>query len=147
MNVKLKKSIALIAKLRHYVPEKITQMVYSAHVVSHINYVLNVWSKGSRKHLIKISKNQRTALCISKFIKDHTMSKDVFKHCKELPFEKLRDVSLYKIMWKISHEIAPRSIYNLLDENGFLQCPRTKEIYIAIQKHRIGKKTIFVTKV
>ena len=98
--------------------------------------------------IFKISKNQRTALCVSKFIKDHTMSKDVFKHCKELPSEKLRDVSLYKIMWKISHEIAPHSISNLLDENGILHSVREQRKFILpYKKHRTGKKTIFVTKV
>ena len=98
---------------------------------------------GSRKHLIKISKNQITALCISKFIKDHTMPKDVFKHCKALPFEKLRNASLYKSMWKISHEIDPHSISNLLDENGILHSVREQRKFILPYKNTEVAKNYF----
>ena len=141
--VKMKKSLALLAKLRHFVPTKQLKMIYAAHIESHINYGLTAWSSAPERFLKKIKNNQLKALCLMNF-KDFSDANDnLFKETKFLPLSKIKKLCICKLFWKISHKQAPDSVISLLEHNGAIPSIRESEKFILPFKSTFVSKRFF----
>ena len=124
------KSLALLAKLRHFVPVKQLKMIYAAHIESHINYGLTAWRSAPDRFLKKIKNSKLKALCLMNFKDFSDASDNLFKETKFLPLSQIKKLCICKLFWKISHKQAPDSVISLLEHNGAVPIIREPEKFI-----------------
>jgi len=60
--IKVSRTVALIAKLRHFLPTHTLINIYQALIVPHLTYGLTVWGQACESYLDKLLKLQKRAL-------------------------------------------------------------------------------------
>ena len=112
-NKKITKSIGILCKLRHYVPENSLKTFYNASIQSHVDYGLILWGNAARVHLNKIELSLKKAVRIMSFKNRFEHSLPLFKNLGILPFEKNVTFLLAKFMWKYVNNLHPPSVLNI----------------------------------
>ena len=69
IKTKLNKGNAILAKLRHFVPEETVKNVYHAHIESHLLYGLTTWGSAPKSYINDIISKQKKSIKIMKFVK------------------------------------------------------------------------------
>ena len=86
---KLVKGNAILAKVRHFVPQDLLKNTYHAHFQPHIDYGLTVWGHAAKTNLEVINRQQRKAIRIMNFKKtDFKETDQLFKENEILPLIK-----------------------------------------------------------
>ena len=94
---KIFKSICLLRNTKHYVNQNALTNVYNSLVLPHFIYCSNVWNDGSRSHLNKLYKLQKTADRIITGSSYDIRTKEIFDHLEWEPIEnilKKREISM-----------------------------------------------------
>ena len=75
VSLKIRKTVGLLAKLRHFVPRQILLKIYQSLIYPYITYGLAAWGQAAKTHLNKILLLQKRALRIINFSdrRDHVI--------------------------------------------------------------------------
>ena len=87
-NRKIAKSIGILSKLRHYVPESVLKTFYNSFIQSQIDYGLILWGNAARVHLNKIELSIKRAIRIMSFKNKFEHTLPLYKNLGILPLEK-----------------------------------------------------------
>ena len=120
---KLTKGNAILAKVRHFVPQNLLNNTYHAHLQSHLDYGLTVWGHAAKTNLEAINRQQRKALRIMNFKKsDYKETDQLFKESKILPLSSCLNLNSSKVLWRAGNSFlnAPiNSLFNKRENNTF----------------------------
>ena len=126
---KLTKGNAILAKVRHYVPENLLKNTYHAHFQSHIEYGLTVWGHAAKTNLEVVNRQQRKAIRIMNFKKsDFKETDQLFKDNKILPLKSCLNLNSSKIIWRAGNSLLNAPIKSLFNkrENGTFHLPHRR---------------------
>ena len=97
---KIAKSIAILAKLKHYVPRYVLLIIYKSLCLSHMLYALSVWGGSSLSSLKRLNTLQKKGIrhvCNAKY-NSHTSV--LFKQCNVLKLSDMFKIQCCKLMYK-----------------------------------------------
>lgn len=92
--LKLTKTVAMLNRARHTLPESSLIMLYNSFFLSHLNYCSLVWSFTTETNLYRLKLIQKSAIRTITFQKFRSHTTPIFKSLKILPLDSL---FLYKI--------------------------------------------------
>ena len=118
ITTKLVKGNALLAKLRHFVPEKTMLGVYNALIQPHLDYGILSWSSSAQSHLSKIEKLQNKSVRIISFKKREDLPSPLYKFHSILPLKFTIILNQGKFIWKLLHNQLPFSITEIFENHG-----------------------------
>ena len=107
----------ILAKLRHYLPEKTLKNLYNAFIQPHINYGLILWGTADKIQTNKIALNLKKAVRIITFNNKNDHSAPLFKHLGILTFDKNLLFQQGKYIWKYVHSLHPNCIQEIFTVN------------------------------
>ena len=140
---KLIKSNCLLAKLPHFVPQKLLLNLYNAHIQPSIDYCSLVWSSAPKTYLKEISDVQNKSMRIINFCKPPQATIPLYKTSKMLPLYSNINFSSGKLVWKYSNNKLPEATKNIFSEHGVLINTRDNNKYIIPHRStETGKKFI-----
>ena len=148
IKTKLNKGNAILAKLRHFVPEETVKNVYHAHIESHLLYGLITWGSAPKSSINNIISKQKKAIKIMKFVKKREHIDHPFKNNKMLPLPQLRALSMAKLFWKCLNdedfiENVP-NIQEMITFHGIAPNDRDPHKFVAPAKRtRQARQSIF----
>ena len=103
INLKLSKSLGIISKIRHYVPQYLIKMIYYSFFQSHINYGIENWAGAHDSTLDSLRASNNKAVQLMTFSDYRTTAQPLFDNLKLLNFDqtiKLNDDHSHRL---ISH--------------------------------------------
>ena len=115
INLKLSKSIGILAKIRHFVPKTILRSLYFSFINSHIDYNLLNWGSSAQTHLDSVNSNIKKAVRIMSFKDIDEPPLPLFKELNILPLDKSIKLRQAKFMWKLVNNHLPSCISNNFD--------------------------------
>ena len=129
MKSKLVKGNAILAKVRHFVPQDLLKNTYHAHFQPHIDYGLTVWGHAAKTNLEVVNRQQRKAIRIMNFKKtDFKETDKLFKENKILPLKSCLMLNSSKIIWRAGNSLLNAPIKSLFNEreNGTFHIPHRR---------------------
>ena len=138
---KISKSIAILAKLKHYVPKYVLLTIYNSLCMSHISYALPVWggsAKSTLHRLIILQKKGIRHVCNARY-NSHT--EPLFKDCNTLKIEDLFKLNCTKLMYKsikgVVHNYHASKLVSKSDNSNIV----TRQAHnVVILRHRHSKQ-------
>ena len=115
---KLSKTVGLIAKLRHFVPQHTLLNIYRALILPYLSYGLIVWGQASKTHLTKILLLQKKVIRFIFFANRKVHAIPLFIDANILPISFLYFKSVSYLMHDIHTNSAPSKIVNLFSQNN-----------------------------
>ena len=106
----------MLAKLRHFVPEKTLYTLFNAFIQPHIDYGLTAWGSASNTHLSLIHDSLEKSIRIISFKGKNEPSTPLFKKHKILPLEKNITYQQCKFIWKCVNTSQPPAIQDLFEQ-------------------------------
>ena len=100
VKLKLNKSNALLAKLRHYVNPILLRTIYCAIFESHLRYGFQLWGQTQTQVLQNIENIQNKALRIINFQNPWEPSEQIFKESKTFRLKDIVTISNLKLLIK-----------------------------------------------
>lgn len=125
INTKMIKGNALLAKLRHYVPDTVLKNFYNAQIQPHLDYGALVWGTSAQTHISKIAKSHEKSIKIMNFKKKDDLPLPLFKHAKILPLDMNTKFIQGKFIWKLVHGQSTERMQGMFLENGVVQSQRS----------------------
>ena len=113
---KLSKTVGLIAKLRHFVPQHTLLNIYRALILPYLSYGLIVWGQASKTHLTKILLLQKKVICFIFFANRKVHAIPIFIDANILPISFLYFKFVSYLMHDIHTNSAPSKIVNLFSQ-------------------------------
>ena len=111
---KISKTIGIISKVRHLIPQELTRLLYITLVEPYINYCNIVWaSPDPTTKLDKIFKIQKTYCRLITFSKSRAHSLELFQRLNILNVYKLHKYQLLCYMYKLMNNKLPNA-FNFL---------------------------------
>ena len=117
---KLLKGNSLLAKIRHYLPEKLLKNVYNAHIQPFLDYGSLVWIMASKTHLNDIEKLQDKSIRIISFKKKDIPTSPLYLEKKMLPLKQNTELATAKLFWQFNQKSLPASLMETLSGSGVL---------------------------
>ena len=114
---KIAKSIGVLCKARKYLNCETLITLYNCFVYPYLTYGLEVWGSASSCHIQIIEKIQKRAIRIitSSGARDHTA--ELFKSLNILPFKKVYQYCIAKLMFKFAKQIVPSAMRDMFSTN------------------------------
>ena len=113
---KLSTSIALLRKMKKYLPKDARIVFYNSYILPILDYAAVVWGNGLTKQQVhQITKLQKKALKIMLDKPMLTESLSLFKEAKVLPFEQRIKYHTTVLVYKALHNMTPDYIRSLLE--------------------------------
>ena len=134
---KLIKGNAILAKVRHYIPQETLSNTYYAYIHSHLDYGQNLWGYAAQTHLDDIIGQQKKAIKIINFKKKDHESAPLFKESKILPFDKSLQLNSHKLIWKCVNSLSPSTITSL-----FHQREEATTLYVPFRRLDVAQNCI-----
>ena len=97
---KLIKSVAILAKLRYFIPSTTLRNVYNSLIKPHLDYGAISWGAAAPTNLHKIETLQNKAVRIMSFKDKRYNATPLYKHDKILPLRLNTMLNQSKILWK-----------------------------------------------
>ena len=116
LTTKISKTVGLIAKLRHIVPNQTLLNIYKSLIVPYITYGLTSWGNASETLLNKGLVLQKRALRLIHFAQAREHAIPVFLKRKLLPLKSLYYEKNINLMYDINTNFAPIKISNLFSK-------------------------------
>ena len=118
LSKKLSRSIFIINRVKHFLPQRILRSIYFALFHSYISYCPSILACTSNSNIDRISKLQKKVIRIITLsgYRDHT--EQLFTRLRIIPFKKLIYQSQLTFMHSIYHQYAPSSLMNLAQSNA-----------------------------
>ena len=123
---KLSKTVGLIAKLRHFVPQHTLLNIYLALIFLYLSYGLIVWGQASKTHLTKILVLQKKFLRFIFFAHREFHAIPLFIDENILPISFLYFKSVSYLMHDIHTNTAPSKIVNLFSQTSSIHAYNTR---------------------
>ena len=131
----LTSKIALLLKIRKFLPLKIRILYFNAYIQPLINYCLTIWGNCSKQDLHRISKLLKRAARIILDKPHDAPSKPLFKELKWLTIDKYVEYQKAILVYKSLNGIAPQCLQEMFNktqtvyglrstENGYLSVPK-----------------------
>ena len=116
LTTKISKTVGIIAKLRHFVPNRTLLDIYKSLIAPYITYGLTSWGTASKTLLNKILVLQKRVLRLIHFapVREHAIP--LFLKAKLLPFEFQYYEKIANLMYDINTSSAPINISNLFSK-------------------------------
>lgn len=129
---KLSKALAMLYKVKGFLPKKSLITLYNSFFLSHLNYCSLVWNFTTETNINKIKLLQKRAIRIitSSTFREHTIP--LFQNEKILPIELLLQYRIAMFMYDLKEEIIPSCIRSkfLLTEDVHRHNTRSKYFHI-----------------
>ena len=116
----LQKSIGLICKIRHYVNEKTTRMLYYALVYSHLQYGITSWGFADAFYIKPLNTLHNNVLRILANCGYRTKLSPVYKAQNILKLEDIHKLEVRKLMFKIINQYHNSIEFYLLSLEKFI---------------------------
>ena len=141
---KLIKSNCLLAKIRHFVPQKLLQQLYYAHIQPFINYGNLIWSVAAPTYLTELSKVVNKSVRIISFSGPKDSTALLYKSLKILSVEQTIKLAMGKLIWKLKNMFLPETTCEVFVSHRVSCNQRSENKYILpFRSSLIGKR--FVT--
>ena len=116
VSLKISKSVGLLAKLRHFVPQQILLKIYQSLIYPYIIYGLAAWGQAAKTHLNKILLLQKRALRIINFSDrcDHAIP--LFIDANILPINFLYYQTISNLMHDVHNNMVPSGISDMFQK-------------------------------
>ena len=142
----LRKSIGLICKIRHYINEKTTRMLYYALVYSHLQYGITSWGFADAFYMKPLNTLHNNVLRILANCGYRTKLSPVYKAQNILKLEDIHKLEVGKLMFKIINNGKPQQYRVLFTKsreihNHLTRQAKNESIY---EVHSISFQTFFV---
>ena len=112
------KTVGLIAKLKHFVPQHTLLNIYRALILPYLSYGLIVWGQASKTHLTKILLLQKKVIRFIFFANRKVHAIPLFIAANILPISFLYFKSVSYLMHDIHTNSAPSKIVNLFSQTS-----------------------------
>ena len=130
INSKLIKGNAILAKMRHYIPEKVIKNLYNELIQPHLDYGALIWGKAAEIHLDKIHRSLNKTMRIINFKKATDDVIPIYAISKILTLENNVKFLQGKFIWKLIHSRLPESINDIFTNHGAILSDREQDIEI-----------------
>ena len=117
LHAKLKKSIFVVNKVKHFLPQKALKTLYHSLIHSHLNYCPSIYSCTSKSNLDKLFILQKKAIRIITNSPYHAHTEPLFTKLNILPLAKIITSSNLSLMHSTHFSYAPISTRNLWPRN------------------------------
>ena len=107
---KILRTIGIISRIKHIVPNSVLKIIYSSLILSYLNYGILVW--GFKTESLFILQKKAVRLISNAFYLEHT--EKLFKRLKILKIEDIFKMQCLKFYYKYKNENLPNSIKNIL---------------------------------
>ena len=104
---KVSRTVALLARLKHYLPKSVMMIIFNSLCLSHISYALSVWGaspKSIMNRMVKLQKKGIRHVCNSKY---NAHTQPLFKDNRVLQINDLFNMQCAKTMYKKKQSILP----------------------------------------
>ena len=135
IKLRLSKGVGILAKIRHYVPKSVLRSLYFTFINSHIDYNLLNWGTAPLANIEKISRKTRKAIRIISFKTHDDEPIPLFKHLSILPLEETLLLKQAKHMWKLQHDLLPKSLSSNFKSNNRNQLALSHNRLAQFSKH------------
>ena len=142
------KGNALLAKLRHFIPENNLKTIYNSLVQTHLDYGNLSWRTCANTNLKNIEKLQNKAVRIISFKNKEDSPTPLYKQLQILPLKFNIYFNQCKILWQLVHSQLPYSIINIFNNHGVKLSERESDrkvykLYNPYQRTSYGINFIF----
>ena len=128
LTTKISKTVGLIAKLRHIVPNQTLLNIYKSLIVPYITYGLTSWGNASETLLNKVLVLQKRALRLIHFAQAREHAIPLFLKGKLLPLRSLYYEKIANLTYDININYAPIKISNLFSKITSLHSYNTRSL-------------------
>ena len=112
----MSRTVGLICKPRHFLPQHTLLTIYRSLVASYLTYGLTAWGQAYKSHLEKLLKLQKRALRFIYFSERNQHAIPLFIDAGVLPLKFLYYEHLANLMFEIRHNNAPGNIQDLFQD-------------------------------
>ena len=138
---KLTKGNYILAKLRHFVPNKVLKNIYNAYIQPFLDYGILVWSVASKTNMEAISKLHDKSLRIINFKKINDSATPLYKESKILSLNSIVKYSQSKFFWKMKNGYLPSVTNEIFKTQNVSVNLRNPDRYVLPYKRlEIGQK-------
>ena len=123
---KLSKTVGLIAKWRHFVPQHTLLNIYRSLILPYLPYGLIVWGKASKTHLTKVLLLQKNVLRFIFFANRNVHAIPLFIDANNLPISFLYFKSVSYLMHDIHTNSALSKTVNLFSQTSSIHAYNTR---------------------
>ena len=113
VNTKLIKANAILANIRHFVPENVLRNICNAHIQPHLGYESLIWGYIAPTYFNIIKESKKKAMRIMNFNYKDTPVNPFFINSKILPLKENLKFLQGKFMWRVVHRFLLESILNI----------------------------------
>ena len=124
---KLIQGNAILAKLRHYVPEKVMKNLYNALIQPHLDYGALIWGNAAETHLQKIHTSLNKTVRILNFKKSTDDVQQLYEKSKILTLKSNSQFLLGKFIWKLINIKLPESVNDIFINHGAVLSDREQD--------------------
>ena len=114
--IKMSRTVGLICKPRHFLPQHTLLNIYRSLVASYLTYGLTAWGQAYKSHLEKLLKLQKRALRFIYFSERNQHANPLVIDAGVLPLKVLYYEHLANLMFEIRHSNAPGNIQDLFQD-------------------------------
>ena len=107
---KLKRTIGILAKLRHFLPREVLISVYYALFYSHLNYCTQIWGQPVSNFISRITNLQNRAVRIMSFADYHAPVDPLYHDLKLLKFSDLVHLKNVLLVHSVFHQNLPAAL-------------------------------------
>lgn len=133
---KLRSTIAIINRLKHFVPSKILLSLYNSLILPHLNYCINVWGKTERYNSNRLLLLQKKGIrgIANIGYREHTNL--LFREYKIMTLNQLYNFKISTIMYKYYNNQLPEAFENYLQPaEAIHRYPTRKKDTLRILQH------------
>ena len=106
---KISKGCYIISKIRYFVQKFTLRMLYFSLIQSHLNYCIATWGGAPKSTLNQLIVLQKKVIRIITYSSYDARSEPLFDHLKILNVNKLYQLNLSKIIYKLHHNLTVSS--------------------------------------
>ena len=148
INIKVAKSLGIIAKVRHFVSENTLINIYNAFISPHINYGITNWGGAYPKHLDPIRRKLKRAVRLIGFKKQNEHSAPLFKSYGLLNLDDCYKLECAKFMYDVSNgkvEAHFQKLFQLVNSRHNIQTRQATTGHLSQPLVRTNYKQNFIT--
>ena len=109
----ISRNIGIISRIRHYIDEKTTLLLYNTMVLPHLNYCCLIWGVNYASQLQRLTVLQKRAVRLITKIYPPASSEPVFEKHKILKIGDLARIQMVSVMHKFVCGVLPASFHGL----------------------------------
>ena len=123
---KLARATGMLAKLRHFVPQKSLRNIYFGIFASIMNYGSQVWGQFMNEHVLRVIKLQDKAIRIINFAQPHEPCSKLYQKSQILKFQDNININNYLYVHNSIHRKLPVSLTDKFQyiHDNHTQCTR-----------------------